>query len=74
MNWISEKIKVIRDVLYVQDKLTISAVAPSLDEEFYNSSIAIIVGILSKLCPKWKNIRVRAESIYKLFLSFLQRM
>ena len=46
MNWISEKIKVIRDVLYVQDKLTISAVAPSLDEEFYNGSIAIIVGIL----------------------------
>lgn len=74
MNWISEKIKVIRDVLYVQDKLTISAMAPSLDEEFYNGSIATIMGILSKLCPKWKNIRVRAESIYKLFLSFLQRM
>lgn len=74
MNWISEKIKAVRDIENVQYKLTDFVGVSCLDDQFYNGSIALITNILSKLCPKWKNINVRAQNIYKLFLSFLLRM
>jgi hypothetical protein len=46
----------------------------ALDEEFYSGSLVIIIEILEKFCPKWRNVNQRAESIYKLFLSFLLKM
>ncbi len=58
----------------VQEKMNAFVEVSALDEEFYSGSLVMIIGILEKFCPKWRNVSQRAESIYKLFLSFLLKM